>query len=333
MSANHQSLRRAARTAALAALLAVGCRGGAARAPAAAAVKESAPLTPNQSARRLLCVDVGEDVCLSTCADDAPPREHAECLLALRLHSDPEALDLARQLYDRTNALVGIEPLGTIDGYRGDEVQLFPALPVGEHRHHLQWLLTSLEAFDSFVSALQARTDKPVTFGLRPRAFVFFRTAGGSYPSAYSWQGSIGYNLEGPLHTNARDVHETLFHELFHLNDEQRGGWSYTALTPIFDSIVERCGGADHECFTPFAPHGTVVPEGTYYAFDERTRDVREYAAELALRYFLEHEAVLSGGPPSVPAFKCLTAENRRAWSRLAEEFFGGADLTPECED
>lgn len=125
-------------------------------------------------------------------------------------------------------------------------------------------------------------------------------------------------------------MHETLFHELFHLNDGRHRAWSVRALTSIFDSIVEECRG-DHECLGPFAPHDTIVADGTYYAFDPRTRDVREYGAELALRYFMEHESLLLARPLLRPPFKCLATQNRIAWDQLVDEFFGGVDLSPEC--
>jgi hypothetical protein len=57
---------------------------------------------------------------------------------------------------------------------------------------------------------------------------------------------------------------------------------------------------------------------------------VREYAAELAVRYEKEHRAVLDGKPPKKP-WKCVTPENQKAWERLRDEFFAGADLTPAC--
>lgn len=315
------------------AFFATGC--GALRTRGAKGAKAAPPvvLTPNEQSRRLLCPDVGESACLAACPDGLAAREHAECLIDLRFQSDPEARSLARALYGETNTMLGVEQRSSIDGYKGHEVELFPALPIGEHRHHLEWLRTSLESFDAFVEALRPYSARPITFRVHPTAFIFFRTAGHSYPSAYSWQGTIGYNVDGPLHTNARDVHETLFHELFHLNDSaQSPSWSASVLAPLFESIIARCG-EDHACFAPFAPHDTVVPGGTYYAFDPRSREVREYAAELALRYLVEHEAILAGRTPVQPPFKCLTDENRVAWDRLADAFFGGADLTPACDE
>jgi hypothetical protein len=288
-----------------------------------------APRAENGEARRVLCPDVGEAACIQRCRADADARDHVDCLLRFRFAPDPEALELARTLYLETKALVGVAPHTSIEGYRGESVELFPTVPVGEHRHHLQWLRTSLVAFDDFLGMLRAWTTKPITFHPRPKAILFFRTSAPSYPSAYSLDGVIGYNVEGPLHADPREMHETLFHELFHLNDATRGAWSDTALGPLFDSIVERCGDR-HDCLTPYAPHATVVPDGTYYAFDPRTGGVREYGAELAVRYFLEHEAILDGA--ELPPFKCRAPENQVAWGRLVDEFFGGVDLSPECD-
>lgn len=277
----------------------------------------------------MACSDIGEAICQAACAESLPPQEHARCLIDFRFATDAEALQLARSLYDRTNTFLGVETREKIEGLRGEEVSLLPALPVGADRHHLAWLRESLEAFERFVQALGAGAPGTVRFTTHPKAFVFYRTAEPAYPSAYFVDDTIAYNLAGPLHSNPRDVQETLFHELFHLNDAQADGWSERALGGIFRTITARCH--DHECFAAYAPHSTVVHDGTFYAFDHRTGDVREYAAELALRYFLEQRAALEAAPAFAPPFKCLTRLNRIAWDRLAEDFFGGFDHTPEC--
>jgi hypothetical protein len=282
-------------------------------------------------ATQLLCADVGEEACLAACSDRLAPRERTECLLAFRFGSDPDAHALVRDLYDKTNTLVGIAMRRTIDGFPGEVVELFPALPLGNERHHLAWLNASLTSFDAFIESLSDHSgSRAISFEPRPRAFAFYRTGVPTYPSAYCWEGVIAYNLDGPLHTKEREVLETTFHELFHVNDARRDSWSERELGPTFDAIVERCGD-DHDCYAPFAPHDTLVSGGTFYGFDRRTRDVREYGAELALRYFLEHEAILAGSRRSDSSFKCRAPENRFAWELLAREFFGGVDLTPSC--
>ena len=111
------------------------------------------------------------------------------------------------------------------------------------------------------------------------------------------------------------------------------GDWSTHALRETFDAIVARCQ-TKMACLTPYAPTATVVRGGTYYAFQPDNGDpVREYAAELALRYYREERAVLRGEArePAATAFKCGPAENARAWGLLVAEFFGGIDRTKPC--
>ncbi len=279
---------------------------------------------------RHLCGDLGPERCTEACAPTLPPREHAECLIAFRFADDSEAHDLARTLYAKTGALPGVDTTDAHSTYGGENIATKPALPLGDDRQHLAWLIASFERYEQVFSILAARAPAPIDFRLHPDAFVFFRTETKTYPSAWAQHGVVGYNLEGPLHTTDRDVLTTLFHELFHVNDERRGGWSASALGDLFAAIIKRCG-SDDECLGGFAPYDTRVPDGTYYPFDERTRDVREYGAELALRYYLEHEAILDGTPLE-PPFKCGPEENRVAWERLSRDFFGGLDLARDCD-
>lgn len=282
-----------------------------------------------QRVRSVLCADIGEGACIAACADVRGAREHADCLLRYRFGADERALGLARAL-SNDGTLIGVETRGEIEGYRGEVVELIPALPLGEHAHHLDWIRGSLVHYDGFLRSLAEHTMKPIAFATKPEGFVFFRTNEGTYPSAFCAGGFIAYNLDGPLHAERRTMHETLFHELFHLNDQRADTWSEKELEEIFDSIVDRCDD-DHACYEPYAPHESVVEDGTFYAFDARTRDVREYAAEIALTYFLEHEALFAGTQrPGLP-FKCRAPENALAWRRLVDTFFGGVDLTRRC--
>ena len=126
-------------------------------------------------------------------------------------------------------------------------------------------------------------------------------------------------------------MRETLFHEIFHLDDAAHDDWSTHALRPFFDAIGKRCG-TRIACLRPYAPNDTMVRGGTYYAFQPNNGDaVHEYAAELALRFYRENRAALHGEAQRDPPFKCGPAENRRAWEALRSEFFGGADRTPSC--
>lgn len=282
-----------------------------------------------QRVRQVLCADIGESNCAAACAGVRGEREHADCLLRYRFGTDERALGLARALASH-GTLIGVETRGEIEGYRGETVELIPALPLGDHAHHLDWIRGSLVHYDGFLRSIAVHATKPIAFAAKPDGFVFFRTNEGTYPSAFCAGGFIAYNLDGPLHAERRTMHETLFHELFHLSDQRAGDWSEDALEEIFDAIVDRCDD-DHACYEPYAPHESLVEDGTFYAFDARTRSVREYAAEIALTYFLEHEALFAGTPRPGPPFKCRAPENAVAWRRLVDTFFGGVDLTRRC--
>jgi hypothetical protein len=65
-----------------------------------------------------------------------------------------------------------------------------------------------------------------------------------------------------------------------------------------------------------------IVPERPVGAY-------RRHLAWLAVRYFNEQHAYLSGRPPRGGRFKCGPRENLEAWNALVEEFFGGVDLGP----
>src|SRR5262249_7923703 len=147
--------------------------------------------------------------------------------------------------------------------------------------------------------------------------------------SAYAEGWDVSYNVAGSLNTSADAVRETLFHEIFHLNDAAHGTWSPNALGPLFDAIVSRCG-ANTACLRPYAPNSTLVRGGTYYAF-QPGNGVGEYAAELAIRYYRETRAALGKKPLAGAPFKCGPEENARAWDLIVREFFGGADLSPGC--
>jgi hypothetical protein len=285
---------------------------------------------PRDVVLETLCGAPGAPDRCGPCVREADPAALAACALDLRYGGDPEALGLARALFDRTGVVAGVDPRPAVDGgYLGD-VPSGPALPTGPYRKHLEWVVRAIDSYEDLFAKVTPLAHGAVLFRTRPLAFRFYRTARPSYPSAYAIGDMVGYNLEGVLHTSETDVGETLFHELFHLNDKGHGYWSLRALSPLFLGILQKCGG-DHDCLTPFAPDATVVPGGTYYSFDGRTGEVREYAAEVGLRWYREQRAAL-GGEPMIPPFKCLTPENEKAWTLVADEFFGGVDVVPPCD-
>jgi hypothetical protein len=261
-------------------------------------------------------------VCPATLSDE--PR--VRCLLSFRYADDAEARELAFTLFTETGSLAGLLPAETTEDGRGGKVRLLPARPIGANRRHLTWIIASFRAYQSFTAALSARA--PIAFRDRPVDLRFFYSETGGMPSAFAARRNIGYNLYGALNVSESAVRDTLFHELFHLNDGWRGEWSTRALTPIYDRIVARCG-KQRACLTPYAPTDTMI-EGAYYAFVPKG-GVREYAAELALRYFREHRLVLEGKPLPIKAFKCGPPENASALELLSSQFFGGVDLVPAC--
>lgn len=264
------------------------------------------------------------------------------CLLARRYASDKKAARLARAVYDRTQTVVGLEPARRMDGGWRGKLKLVPALLVGRHRRHLKRISVALRDIDQFFRDLGKQVAKPKNgqprFRYRWRALAFkaFRSVGRATPSAYAWSWTVAYNVNGSLLRHQRGVRQTLFHELFHLNDSHHKDWSERVLGPLYKRILKRCtrgrgrrAKLSKRCLKPYAPHRTTVRGGIYYAFHPES-GVQEYGAELAVRYFLEQRIAMSGKGRKA-RFKCGTPENGQAWRLLAGEFFGGADRVPAC--
>jgi hypothetical protein len=187
-----------------------------------------------------------------------------------------------------------------------------------------------MEHIDAFFTAM--KLPDPAPYRWRDLTFRFVRSVGKRTPSAYATSWAITYNVEGSLLTSEAGVEETIFHELFHLNDEAHDGWSAKTLATDYAAIVKKCG-TKVRCLEPYAPNDTKVrASGTYYAFQPNNGDgVHEYAAELAVRYWKEQREMSAHGKLAHSAFKCGPAENARAWRAMVKEFFGGKDLVPAC--
>ncbi len=285
------------------------------------------------------------------CPVAASAHDRTTCLLDLRFANDRVAAKTAQELYERHGILAGVDVDHMMNGgYRGI-LHLVPAPPTGKDRRHLEWVLAAADDFKAFFTGLEARGARDVRFeagkeGLEARgardvryrfrsiALRFMRSVAARTPSAYAEGWEVAYNLNGSLLVSADAVRETMFHEIFHLNDASHGShathdaWSETALSLVFDSIVRKCGTA-LTCLTPFTPNTTVVRGGTYYSF-QPGNGVREYAAELSIRYYREQRAILRAQPTFSP-FKCGPPANARAWELIVNEFFGGFDLTAPC--
>lgn len=291
-------------------------------------------MPPDEVAQVLFSEPSTRTKMLLSCSADPSDAERIRCLYGVRYKDDEKAKNLAYELYSKWRVIVGVEAAHTMNGgYRG-MIRLEPALPIGAERKHLEWVGDALEDFDVFFTELKSARSEHVTgtskpYRFRPLTIRFMRSVAARTPAAYAHDWTVAYNFAGSLNVSAEAVRETMFHEIFHLNDAAHGDWSSTALAGIFDSIVKRCGTAI-KCLTPYSPNGTIVRGGTYYSFMPGN-GVMEYAAELALRYYREQRAQLRHQPKGKPAFKCGPSENARAWALMREEFFYGVDLVPDC--
>jgi hypothetical protein len=309
-------------------------------APAASVTPiEPPPITPDpapvlavdprpEDAERVLflATDLRTDAIRKVCPASLASEPRIRCLLALRYEDEPPSRQLALTFYAETGSLAGLLPEETSDDGRGGKVHLLPARPVGANREQLQWIVDAFRGYQRFLADLASRA--PVAFRDRPTDFRFFYSENKQAPSAFAVKRNIGYNLYGVVNVSAEAVRDTLFHEIFHLNDGWHEGWSARALGPIHATIVARCGKKS-ACLLPYSPTETMM-DGAYYAFAGRAA-AREYAAELALRYYRENRAILEHQPLTARPFKCGPAENQEAWRLLAAEFFGGIDLVPPC--
>jgi hypothetical protein len=259
------------------------------------------------------------------------PCEAVDCMIAARYSDDPKAAELALALYTGAGDIAGVGDDELMDGgYRG-KIHLVPQLPVHRYRTHLAWVIAATKRIDAFFTSPERFAQATPAYRWRALAFRFVRSVGKRTPSAVAGAWTILYNVEGSLLTSEAGVLDTLFHELFHLNDEDHGDWSAKVLGADYAAIVKRCGTSTR-CLAPFAPGDTMVRGGTYYAFQPNNGvGAREYAAELAVRYFSEQSEFTAQGKLARKPFKCGPPENARAWQALVDEFFAGRDAIPAC--
>jgi hypothetical protein len=285
---------------------------------AAAATPTPAPAVELDAAKRLL--------------PSTEPCESVACLLEHAYRTDPKASELALGLWHATGDVAGVGPEEVMDGGFRGTIQLVPQLPINAYRKHLAWVVAATRDIDDFFKGLY-ENQIPPSYRWQSLEFRFVRSINKHRPSAYARGWIVEYNVEGSLNTSAKSVRETLFHELFHANDEAHADWSATHLRADYAAILAKCGPHPSiGCLTPYAPNDTMVRGGTFYAFQQNNGDtVHEYAAELAVRYFKEHSELRATGKLAHKAFKCGPAENARAWSALVGEFFAGRDLVPPC--
>jgi hypothetical protein len=315
--------------------------------PAPPVVAEPTPTPTFDEVANVLFADrANVSTATSGCPASVPPDARVRCLFDERYRGDPKAASLAHELLVRWQIIAGVEVAHTMDGgYRG-MIRIEPALPIAAERKHIEWIVTAMRDFDAFFAELDKRAAStstttssaipaPKRYRFRPITLRFMRSVAARTPSAYAHDWTVAWNLAGSLHTSADAVRETLFHEIFHLNDYVHPvpgaeAWSFTALNGPFAAVVKKCGTAI-PCLGPYTPNDTIVRGGTYYSF-QPGNGVREYAAELALRYYREQRAVFQSlGAGSKTPFKCGPPENVRAWNAMRDEFFAGVDAVPAC--
>ncbi len=273
---------------------------------------------------------------LAACPASLPSEARIRCLYDERFKGDAKAAGIAHELFVKWQIIAGVEVAHTMNGgYRG-MIRIEPAVPVAADRKHLEWVAGAFRDFDTFFAELEkARVASGTTktsakpYRFQPITMRFMRSvAPARTPAAYAHDWTVAYNFVGTLNISADAVRETMFHEIFHLNDAAHGSWSPGALGAIFDVVAKKCG-TNIPCLAPYTPNETIVRGGTYYSF-QPGNGVMEYAAELALRYYREQRAALRD-LPKVKAFKCGPPENGRAWTLMKDEFFAGIDATPPC--
>lgn len=260
------------------------------------------------------------------CLDGEEP-DRIRCLLRTKLASDPAAVALALGLYDTQGHVVGLLPEQDFEGgYRG-VIHLVPQWPVGPERRHLEFTAGALSDIDAFLVDTERLAGAPLAYRWRALQLRFFKSIKRRTPAAFAIDWTVSYNVNGTLNGSLPVVRGLLFHELFHLNDD---GWSERELSEDYDTIVAKCG-TTVSCLEPYVPEPLLVKVkgGTYYSFMPGN-GVREYAADLALRYFKEQREVMAGRPVKQP-FKCRTPQNARAWAKLKARFFGDVDRLPSC--
>ena len=300
----------------------------------AANANASPPPFGSEEADQVLFPDASTDAASrAACLHDLPEPDRIACLLRARYRGDSPAAELAVAMHAQSGNLAGVQPERMFDGgYRGI-LKFVPSLPVGAARPHLAWVAAAFRdyemLFDGLAAAARDGVHREPSYRWRALGVRFFRSVNARTPSAFAQGWTIGYNLGGSLNVSEEWVRETLFHELFHLNDEFHADWSKTALQPIRESVMAKCKNAT-PCLTPYAPSPTIVRGSTYYAFHP-PNPVAEYGGELALRYYREHRAILRKEPLGAAPFKCGPPENARAWELLVKEFFAGIDLVPPC--
>src|SRR4051794_10624502 len=141
---------------------------------------------------------------MSVACDDIP------CLIEQAYRADAKASRLASELFQATGDVAGIGPEEVLDGGFRGTIKLVPQLPINGYRKHLLWITGSAKGIDQFFDGLFAGLAKP-NYRWRALEFRFVRSLVKHRPSAYAFDWTIEYNVEGSLNISEKGVRETLF--------------------------------------------------------------------------------------------------------------------------
>jgi hypothetical protein len=242
-------------------------------APAAASVASAAPSAapgslPGVAERRALSL-LFPGGAPASCASVAE-KDRVRCWIGARYEAHEKERALALALYDEIGDVAGTEREHHMEGGFRGTIHIVPELPVGPHERHLRWVLGAQRDIAAFMKAIEAKAQKPVRYRHAGLAWRFLRSVGLTTPSAYAAEWEVGYNVRGSLHGSADAVRETIFHEVFHLNDQEHSGWSRRALGAMVDGLMEKCG-TQVACLKPYAPGKTMVRGGRTTRFNRTT--------------------------------------------------------------
>lgn len=305
--------------------LAASCQAERTRTAAPATTSASAPSTSSVVARET-------DASADAKASDAqgPDGGTSPALQPRTWSGDDEANRITLALFDKFGVRSDLEREHWMDGGFRGRIHIVPTPPVGVDRKYLDWVYRAYEKMATWQASFREKEGTSPNYRMTPITLKFFVSEQRTTPSAYAIDWSIAFNLRGSLLQTETGVHETFVHETFHLNDQAHGDWSSRTMTELYRGIRNRCG-TKSACFAPYSPGTTVVRGGTYYAF-HADNDVREYAAELMVRFYKEADLAFRGASsPKSAKFKCGPVENARAWEGFVNEFFGGKDPVPGC--
>jgi len=135
--------------------------------------------------------------------------EDVPCLIEHAYQADAKAGQIASRLFKTTGDVAGVGPEEVMDGGFRGTIKLVPQLPINGYRRHLRWVESGALAIDRFFDGLFAGRPMP-NYRWRALELRFVRSLVKHRPSAYAFDWTIEYNVEGSLNISEKAVRETL---------------------------------------------------------------------------------------------------------------------------